>query len=273
MRNSQGAILSRVVTGLALLAVSIFFIWTPHLHTAFAIFIMLFAVIGINEYYSMAWHKGLSSEIFGGMVSVIAMHSAALMFGASALNFMFYISVVALAWTHILRKHRTISGMAVSMFGILYAGWLPAHFILLHEDPQYGAGTVTILIVAVGLSDTGAYFSGKAFGKHKLAPVTSPNKTWEGAMGGTIIAMLGMCIFYFFRQKLGWEAWPDWSLSWYVIVGFALAFIGQIGDLTESLLKRDAAFKDSGQILPGHGGVLDRCDAMLFSAPLLYYIM
>jgi len=273
MRNNQGAILSRLLTGVGLVLVSAFFIWTPHLHTAFAILVMLFAVIGINEYYSMAWHKGLTSEIFGGMLSVIAMHTAALVFGAAALNLVFYLCVVALAWLHILRKHRTISGIAVTMFGILYVGWLPAHFILLHEDPQLGAGMVTLLIVAVALSDTGAFFSGKAFGKHKLAPVTSPNKTWEGAIGGTVTAMLGMTLIYWLRHSLGWEAWPDWSLMRYLATGFALAFLGQIGDLVESLLKRDADFKDSGTILPGHGGVLDRCDAMLFSAPLLYYIM
>ena len=138
--------------------------------------------------------------------------------------------------------------------------------------PGEGPGIVTALFVSVILTDTAAYFGGRALGRHKLAPVVSPNKTWEGAVSGFVFAVLGMCVLYVLRDRYSWTALPEWSLFKYAIAGALLSVASQVGDLVESSLKRDAGVKDSGVFFPGHGGVLDRCDGFLFAAPVLYYI-
>jgi phosphatidate cytidylyltransferase len=96
----------------------------------------------------------------------------------------FFAAVALLSWAHILRgmAHHTLPGLAATIFGVVYLGWMPAHLVLMHQDPV-GPGLVTLLIAMVAMSDTGAYFTGRAIGKHKLAPHTSPKKTWEGAAG------------------------------------------------------------------------------------------
>jgi len=116
----------------------------------------------------------------------------------------------------------------------------------------------------VMLTDTGAYYVGRSFGRRKLAPLISPGKTVEGAIGGFIFAVITgpLCRLVFF---------PEINLLQSVLLGAAIGIVGQIGDLAESLLKRAAEVKDSGALLPGHGGMLDRIDSILFCAPVLYY--
>jgi len=159
--------------------------------------------------------------------------------------------------------------LASSVFGVLYLGWFPAHVNLLLSEPVIGPGLVTMLIVAVVMTDTGAYFSGSLLGRHKLAPKVSPNKTWEGAAGGVVTSLLGMAALHALAPHF--DALPDWPLTRYLHIGLVLSVSAQIGDLAESCLKRDAGIKDSGNLFPGHGGMLDRCDGLLFAAPVLYY--
>jgi phosphatidate cytidylyltransferase len=113
-------------------------------------------------------------------------------------------------------------------------------------------------------SDTGAYYTGRTFGRHKLAPSISPGKTWEGAVGGMLASLLMAVIahFWFF---------PELSLKAALPLAAVMNVLGVIGDLTESALKRGAGAKDAAQILPGHGGLLDRLDSLLFNAPVIYY--
>lgn len=123
---------------------------------------------------------------------------------------------------------------------------------------NYGFKLLLTLIVIVAATDIGAYFTGKRFGKHKLAPVISPNKTWEGLSGGVFCAMLAACFMIPF-------ALPVYSM---LIVGMVLAILAQTGDLFESGVKRKAGVKDSGTLIPGHGGLLDRFDGYLLTAPV-----
>ena len=112
--------------------------------------------------------------------------------------------------------------------------------------------------------DTGAYYVGRAIGKHKLAPKISPGKTWEGVAGGIVIglAFATLAHFWFF---------PELPLKWTLPLAAVMVVLGILGDLTESAIKRGAGAKDAAKILPGHGGILDRLDSLLFNAPLLYY--
>jgi phosphatidate cytidylyltransferase len=131
------------------------------------------------------------------------------------------------------------------------------------EIYQWGGYSVLAIFAAIWGCDSGAYFAGRAFGRHKLFPRVSPNKTWEGAVAGFVIAVL---VFFLFQQLL----LPYLAVRDALVCGGIVGIFGQIGDLTESLLKRDAGVKDSSTLIPGHGGVLDRFDSVLFVAPLLF---
>jgi phosphatidate cytidylyltransferase len=122
---------------------------------------------------------------------------------------------------------------------------------------------VFFLLIVVFTNDTGAFYSGRLFGKHKLYEAVSPNKTWEGSIGGLISSFVVAPIFLsFFRIQ-------EFNLAILILV-LLISVMGQIGDLVESMLKRTYGIKDSGKILPGHGGILDRIDALLFAIPVLY---
>ena len=139
--------------------------------------------------------------------------------------------------------------------------------------PQSGAFLLVYCLTVVVLCDTGAYFAGRAYGKRKLAPTISPSKTIEGAIGGLLLGTLGGAAMKLIFDVL----WPGLStvLSWALVFSFGplVAAAGMVGDLVESLLKRDAQVKDAGAILPGMGGFLDRLDSILLGVPVLYYLM
>ena len=154
--------------------------------------------------------------------------------------------------------------LAFSVLGILYGGLSFAFIALMKRDFGPAGGDVIVLLLATAwLSDTGGYFAGKYLGRRKLYPAVSPNKTWAGAIGGVAAAVAGGFVM---------ERWRLQGLSVVdvvVLAGVGSA-LGQLGDLVESLLKRSRGVKDSGDILPGHGGLLDRVDAVLFIAPWFY---
>jgi phosphatidate cytidylyltransferase len=159
----------------------------------------------------------------------------------------------------------TTVSTAATVLGSAWIGLSLAHMIFIRELPEHGLlATVTILL-AVFASDTAAYFAGRFLGRHKLAPRTSPGKTWEGLVAGTIVAVL-VPFFAFYEE--GFLTVPE-SL----ILGVVIAIAAPIGDLFESALKRDAGIKDSGRLLLGHGGMLDRLDALLFTAVASYYLL
>jgi phosphatidate cytidylyltransferase len=150
---------------------------------------------------------------------------------------------------------------------VLGTGWIAlglAHILLL-RDLEHGRLAAFTVLLAVFISDTAAYFVGRLIGRHKLAPVTSPGKTWEGFIAGTVVAVL--VPFFALYEERGtylaiWQA---------LVLGAAIAVAAPLGDLFESLIKRDMQVKDSGTLLAGHGGVLDRLDALLFASVAGYY--
>ncbi len=146
--------------------------------------------------------------------------------------------------------------------GLLYTGVLPAFVALLRYHPQ-GSYLIVLVLTIAFLGDTGAYFAGRFLGRHKLYPAVSPKKTWEGAVGGLLASAGAAALAHFWYL-------PELPLLTGLILGAGLGALGQMGDLCESMLKRAYDVKDSGQILPGHGGLLDRIDALLFAAPGLY---
>jgi phosphatidate cytidylyltransferase len=158
---------------------------------------------------------------------------------------------------------RQLPSWVAYLFGIGYVAVLLGHFILLRQLAD-GIALIFFVLLITWLADTGGFIVGLSFGRHALAPTLSPKKTIEGLLGGVIFSLLGAIISHF------WFI-PFFSLWECAILGVGLALIGALGDLGESAIKRSVSIKDSGTIIPGHGGVLDRVDSLLLTGPALYY--
>lgn len=174
----------------------------------------------------------------------------------------YFLMLCMLLWTVFSKNKTNFDDAGVLTLGALYLG-LGFHFMIAAR--YAGLTTIFFAFVIVWMTDTGAYMIGRKIGKHKLAPHISPNKTWEGSIGGTVVAVIVAAIYlYFFPQKY----------SYGVMVALTLLFSigGQLGDLIESALKRHYGVKDSGKILPGHGGIFDRFDSIMFVLPLMHFV-
>jgi phosphatidate cytidylyltransferase len=153
---------------------------------------------------------------------------------------------------------------AIAVMATLYVGMLGGSLIRMRGDfPGVGPKLIFFLLVVVWLGDAGAYYTGKAFGRHKLSPRISPKKTIEGLVGGITTSIIAAIVIHF-------TFFPEFPLPHAIIAGVILSACGVIGDLAESLWKRSADVKDSGTLIPGHGGFLDRFDSIFFTAPILY---
>ena len=148
------------------------------------------------------------------------------------------------------------------LLGLLLLWICTTALVFLHGHFTQGGWILLYLMTLVWIADIGAYFSGRRFGKNKLAPGISPGKTWEGVIGGVIANLIWMMLIFSLTDLL------EMSLLWFVGIGLATSAISVVGDLFESILKREAGVKDSGKILPGHGGVLDRFDSVIAAAPV-----
>jgi phosphatidate cytidylyltransferase len=160
--------------------------------------------------------------------------------------------------------------MAGTLFGVMYVAFLFNFLVklLAFWGDHEGRFLILYLVAVVKFTDIGAYFVGCSLGRHKLIPRISPNKTWEGCIGGVVVGMAASCVYYFVGQgKMGDVRM---TLIDAVVMGFILAVTGIVGDLIESLLKRAAGVKDSGTMFLGMGGILDVLDSLLFAAPVLY---
>lgn len=153
--------------------------------------------------------------------------------------------------------------IGVTLFGVIYLAATLPFFAFLRELPN-GKALVFMALAGAAMSDTFALFTGKSIGKHKFAPLTSPNKTMEGFIGGFVGSIFAVFVVKF----IGWR---DLSNLHCVLIGLVIGFFGPFGDLIESMIKRDVHVKDSGNLIPGHGGLLDRLDAMIFVGPVLYF--
>jgi len=171
------------------------------------------------------------------------------------------------------RMQGAIADLSSAVFALLYVAGLFSFLILLREMPhqlgldyKIGGLWIVYLLACIWTCDTFAYFIGAPLGKHKLSPSVSPKKTVEGFVGGILgaVAVAFFSYYVFFRSA---------GLEHLLIISIFVSFIGQVGDLTESLFKRDAEIKDISHIIPGHGGILDRFDSLLFVSPVVYYYL
>lgn len=269
--DKRGSTWIRLLTAIVLVPVVFVLVLMPGLRIGFVLFAALMAAIGLWEYFGLVRALEIKAAPVPGMVFGMALVIAAGWHGRHgvphpamlSMALVFAAGMLTLGLVHLFFDRQTLAGLAASVLGVLYVGGGAAHVVLLHG---LAPSLVVFLLVTIILSDTGAYFAGKRFGRHKLAPRVSPKKTWEGALGGLVAAALGGVALYYLQLS-------TWAMAVYVAMAVLIAVFGQLGDLMESMLKRDAGIKDSGSIFPGHGGVLDRCDSILFAAPALYYLV
>jgi phosphatidate cytidylyltransferase len=178
----------------------------------------------------------------------------------------------------------TIADIATTILGFIYIGWMPSHLVLLRNlcppgmekisNPlqQPGLAYVWVTLFIIWASDVFAYYAGKKWGRHLLFPQVSPKKTVEGAIGGLVAAVFFAVLVVYLSDNFLFPSRPFGGKLWQApLMGVVVSLAGQFGDLCESLLKRDAGVKDSGSIIPGHGGLLDRGDSMIFGVAVSYY--
>ncbi len=234
-----------------------------------AVFVAVAAAVGAVEFFGMT-HPGDSVMRVLGVVMVLGAMATLWFFGASSAVLLTLIMAVPIvSMMLVLWRLGDIQTAALRVastaFGVLYLGGGLGSIILLRRDSPGSDGPpyVVLALTLAWLSDTGAYFAGRFLGKHKLYPAVSPKKTVEGALGGLCAGVLGAVVLsMFFLRTL--------PVVHAVVLAIVAGALGQAGDLGESLLKRSSGVKDSGGIVPGHGGILDRTDALLVTSTLTY---
>lgn len=262
---------SRVLTALPLGLAVLWVVWGA---PAPVLPLVMAAVVGLGAW---EWarlgglqHPGARAVYSAGVLALLALLAAAEVAAQAAwlvLAVAWWLAVCALLLAQSRRGGALRIAAGMRLLGgppTLAFAWLA--FTSLHARPDAGAFWVTLLLLLVWGADIGGYFAGRALGRHRLAPAISPGKTWEGAGGSLALALLAALALWLAAAPLGA---PRPGLAWLLPVAVLTVAAGIVGDLFESLLKRQAGVKDSGRLLPGHGGILDRVDALLAAAPVL----
>jgi phosphatidate cytidylyltransferase len=246
---------------------------TAHGGIQFVFLVDVVVFTGMLEFYRMIEAQGLRPSHRIGVLCGLALTWYAYFRGGMYLNFALAGVLLILMTVELTRRRvdQAVLHICSTIFGVLYVGWLASHLILLRELPamvgldyEMGARFVFLAVVYTWACDTGAYFVGRAIGRHPLFPRVSPKKTWEGAIGGVFFSALAG-----FVAQRTFASYLDLPVA--IILGVVAAVAGITGDLVESLMKRDSHVKDSATIIPGHGGTLDRFDSLFFVVPLIYY--
>ena len=284
---SERSMLTRIIVGVALAALYIYLIFANN-GLPFALFIATLSFIGAKEFYNAVRKQGGEPTEALGLIACIGFQLAAWthygqQFAPYLPAFLLVLVIGTLLTELSKRRPKPIVTIGTTLIGAVYAGWLLSYLTLLHgmqpgmirisgenmpllvppfHNTTPGEWLVIFVSACTFMSDTGALFVGKALGRHKLAPNISPGKTWEGSIGGVLTSLL---------TGIGLGVWLHLPLIHALGLAAMCAVFGQIGDLCESALKRDLNVKDFSTVLPGHGGILDRIDSLLFSAPLAYY--
>ncbi len=263
--------------------------------TIFLVIMVGLAAIGLTEFYGLVEKRGLvcfkREGVFGGVLLMLATfvcfsgavdwvkgHEAPAKANDFEISFLI-LFVLGLCVRQFVSRANTAGILAISttLFGLMYVPWLLNFIQKIYYFPRYelagnGAFFVLYFILVTKLSDTGAYCVGSLIGRHKMIPRVSPGKTWEGFAGALLFSIGGSMLFaHLAGAKLGTTLYPaGMPLVHAAILGLILAIAAVVGDLIESLFKREAGVKDSGGMFPGIGGILDLLDSLLFNAPLMY---
>lgn len=261
--------LKRTVSGIIAVAVLLMIVWAdvatslPFINGA----LLILTLMALYEMYKpFGFIKRFALALIGfAMGTLIFINTYFEFLNIASIIVFFIIVMFILAVTY----HKTVSFSDISLllFATLYISLGMLHIRLL-VDSENGFALLFTALISAFLTDTGAYFVGCAVGKHKLIPEISPKKTVEGSVGGTAVAILSLIVFSWILTYFGIKT----NILNIVIIGFVTSVGSQFGDLSASMIKRELKIKDYGDIMPGHGGVLDRFDSLLFAAPIVYYL-
>jgi phosphatidate cytidylyltransferase len=231
--------------------------------------------LGLYEFYLLARRREMKPDIAAGYLGGAALFTVFCFTEPRQYPDFLMIQLILIVFTAgsliaaTLRRapfDKMIASVGSTILGVLYVVFLGGHLVSVRIgfNQTLSAHLLSFFFLIVMGADTAAYYVGRGLGRHKLAPNISPGKTWEGIVGGLVAAgaLAVLCHFWFF---------PELQLRWALPLAAVMAIVGILGDLTESSLKRAAGAKDAANILPGHGGLLDRLDSLLFNAPLIYY--
>jgi phosphatidate cytidylyltransferase len=264
--TGRGVIKQRIITALIALPLLVLFV----LYTSqglFAGLLFIVSALALHEFYRMAMspQRRLESSlsVAAGVlfsVGLVYAPNSSFLLLSMVLPFLFLTLVYLFRFQDMQRVSRDL---AVSLFGLLYIPLLLSHAVLLRALPD-GSDWIFLVLLIVMVSDSMAYFVGRTWGKHRLYEAVSPKKSIEGSLGGLAGGVLGamVCKFLLFAELSSVDI---------LLLGIGVGAFSQLGDLVESLLKRSFGVKDSGALIPGHGGVLDRLDSLLFAFPVTYY--
>lgn len=266
---------TRIISGLAMTPLVILILLGGYFITA-AVF--LIAVIGIKELFNGFGTMNVRPSYPIALISVVMLYGIniiggkLLLLSAAAIKELYllwiFVSVLmALLYLFKIEERQLSDGMA-TVIGIVYVGFFSYHAVLTEDAfaDKCNFSPVWLIIATAFVTDICAYFGGYFLGKHKLCPVISPKKTVEGSVSGILGAVIVTVL-------LGYFMIDNSKLGWYAIIGAAGGIVSQFGDLTASIFKRNMGIKDYGTLIPGHGGIMDRFDSVLFTAPMVYYIM
>jgi phosphatidate cytidylyltransferase len=280
--KNKSSLAQRVLSAIVLLPLVIAVAWWSV--WSVAVTVAVAAVIGLIELYGAFRVGGFQPRLAVGIAITLGLIATFALQSLTAIDLILPVITLTVVGSLVVevvdyREHGALPSWGLSLAGALYLGWLFGHFVLLRalETPlresvfsslHIASGTAWIfLIMAITwLQDSAAYFVGRWSGRHKMAPLLSPKKSWEGAAGGlagSLIAAL-ICV-----PLLGLPI----TLVQGALLGLVGAVVGPLGDLAESLIKRQVGLKDAGNLIPGHGGILDRADSLLFNGAILYYLI
>jgi phosphatidate cytidylyltransferase len=270
--------MSRIITAVVFLPFLIASILIPWLQPLFIVLAAGAMLFGLYEFYVLARKKEMKPDVAAGFLGGAALFTifcfatpdpTQASLDVQTIVLILLLLTIATLVAATLRGapfDKMIASSGATILGVFYVVLLGGYLVALRTgfEERLSAHLLSFFFLVLMGSDTGAYYVGRAMGKHKLAPKISPGKTWEGVAGGVVaaLALAAVAHFWFFKEL---------PLKWTLPLAAVMAVLGILGDLTESALKRGAGAKDAAKILPGHGGALDRLDSLLFNAPLLYY--
>ena len=255
--------MKRVISGIVAIPIVVGIVWYGST-LLFFVLVSLAVLIACQEYFRMLQNTGISGFPLCGTGLAFLLLLSFYFNGNYFLEWGVIASLALfLSWFLSGRDVKSaLSDISGTLLGVMYVAGLSGYFLLIREL-QMGHAWILFLFVIVWLGDTGAYYGGRSLGKTPLAPSVSPNKTVEGAVSGLLGSLVGAGLMQIWLLS-------EVSLVHCLIVALVCGIIGQFGDLAESLLKRNTGVKDSGNLIPGHGGVLDRIDSLLFAGPAFF---
>jgi phosphatidate cytidylyltransferase len=274
--------MKRLYTALVLIPVTLTLVFLgPRWQWLFTMAVAAVAALAAWEFLGLAEKAGATPPRIAVVLAIVALFASNFEWPLQTAATLGVLSLFLLVYCTFFRSvEQLMADASTSIFCLLYIGFTLISLPALRENPEgNGPSLVTFLLCAVWAGDTAALYAGRAWGRRKMAPTLSPNKTWVGTFAsvcGSLLstgALLGLAqLMQMPMWNIGWRLSYSGDVWWYwLCLAVVVNVAAQVGDLAESALKRSAGVKDSGSLLPGHGGVLDRIDALLIAAPVLWY--